>query len=180
MLSRKSYHARSHADSLRIIHAVEQDHIEAVRALFEEYAASLSFSLEFQQFSDEVATLPGEYAPESGRLLLALVDNTPAGCVALRRLDDGIGEVKRLYVKPEFRGQRFSGKSIGVSLAIAVVQEARNAGYKKLRLDTVPSMTRAIALYKALGFRQIEPYCYNPFPDAMFFELELSHSGSVS
>jgi ribosomal protein S18 acetylase RimI-like enzyme len=156
------------------IHSAEhKQDITHIRSLFAEYASSLAFSLDFQGFAEELDTLPGVYASPEGCLLLATVNDEPAGCIALRKLEDGVCEMKRLYVRPEYRGQKFSGRSIGVSLVVKLLQIAQRLGYKKMRLDTVPSMTRAIALYKALGFREIEPYCYNPFPDALFFELDL-------
>jgi ribosomal protein S18 acetylase RimI-like enzyme len=159
--------------SVTVEHATNDAGVREVRALFVEYAQSLSFSLDFQGFAEELDTLPASYAPPTGRLMLAFVNGDPVGCVALRQLEDGICEMKRLYVRPEFRGQRFGGRSIGVTLVIELLKEAQRMGYKKMRLDTVSSMKRANALYKALGFRQIEPYCFNPFDDAIFMELDL-------
>jgi ribosomal protein S18 acetylase RimI-like enzyme len=156
-----------------IEHATSDTAVREVRSLFVEYAQSLSFSLDFQGFAEELDTLPSSYAPPKGRLLLAMLNGASAGCVALRPLEDGICEMKRLYVRPEFRGQRFGGRSIGITLVIELLKEAQRMGYKKMRLDTVSSMKRANALYKALGFRQIEPYCFNPFDDAIFMELDL-------
>ncbi len=158
-----------------VVHVSSPEHITNSRALFLEYAHSLPFSLEFQGFDQEVATLPGEYAPPNGRLLLAICNSQAAGCIALRKLDEGICEMKRLYVAPAFRGQKFDGKTIGISLIIGLLQEAQKLGYKKMRLDTVPSMERAITLYKALGFKEIEPYYFNPQPGAIFLELNLTN-----
>lgn len=139
-----------------------------VRELFAEYERLLPFNLDFQNFSDELAKLPGEYSRPEGRLLLASVDRNRAGCAALRKIGTEICEMKRLYVRPEFRG-----KGIGRRLAARIIADAKEVGYERMRLDTVGSMIEAIELYKSFGFRQIGQYRVNPLPDAMFFELEL-------
>jgi ribosomal protein S18 acetylase RimI-like enzyme len=139
-----------------------------VRPLLEEYAASLSFDLAFQDFASELSTLPGEYAPPEGALLLARVDGEPGGCVALRRIDGSTGELKRLFVRPSCRGL-----GLGRLLATEAIELARSRGYSALRLDTTPEMAAARALYRSLGFREIAAYRSNPVQGASFLELDL-------
>jgi GNAT superfamily N-acetyltransferase len=139
-----------------------------IRPLFREYGASLSFDLGFQNFEDELATLPGEYAQPRGRLFLARVDGEPAGCAALRPLVGSIGELKRLYVRPAYRGLR-----LGRLLATEAIAAARTLRYTRLRLDTTPEMAAAHRLYEALGFREIPAYRENPVPGTRYLELEL-------
>jgi ribosomal protein S18 acetylase RimI-like enzyme len=143
--------------------------IAQVRELFLEYAQSLGFSLCFQGFDQELAGLPGDYAPPYGRLLLAEYENMPAGCVALHKLEPQICEMKRLYLRPQFRG-----KGLGRMLAQAIIRDARDIGYKRMRLDTVePVMQNAVGLYRLLGFKETAPYRENPIAGAMYMELEL-------
>jgi len=144
------------------------DRVATVRALFLEYAESLGFSLCFQGFDRELAGLPGDYAPPRGRLWLAVEDGAAAGCVALRPESGDAAEMKRLYVRPAFRG-----RGLGRALAEAACDEARELGYARLRLDTVPRMREAISLYQAMGFREIAPYRENPIPGARYLELDL-------
>lgn len=151
------------------VRLAESDDLSVIRVLFQESAGSLGFDLGFQGFADELAALPGKYAAPRGCLLLANVDGEPAGCVALRPLEEGIAEMKRLYVRSEFRGA-----GLGLSLVERVLQEARERGYARVRLDTVPSiMPGAVALYGRLGFQAIPPYFENPVPGAVFLELRL-------
>jgi ribosomal protein S18 acetylase RimI-like enzyme len=139
------------------------------RELFLEYAGSLNFDLCFQSFDQEVANLPGDYAPPEGRLLLAQDEGLLAGCIALHKIDAEICEMKRLYIRPQFRG-----KGLGRILAERTLQEARQIGYRTMRLDTVaPVMKNAVALYRLLGFREIAPYRANPIAGALYMEREL-------
>jgi putative acetyltransferase len=153
----------------RIIHAHTAEHIPAVRQLFVEYSGQLGVDLCFQSFQQELDGLPGHYAPPDGRLLLVLRDGDVAGCVALRRLDDRTCEMKRLFIRPQFRGER-----LGKQLATALIEEAREIGYTRMRLDTLPDvMDKAIAMYRSIGFVEIAPYYFNPVEGAIFMELDL-------
>ncbi len=154
-----------------IVDATTGDDLRAIGELFLEYARSLDFSLCFQGFDAELAALPGWYAPPAGRLLLARVDGAAAGCVGVRDLGSGVCEMKRLYVRPEFRSRR-----LGRALAEAALAEARSIGYQRMRLDTLSSMDAAVALYADLGFTDIEPYCDNPHDVAMCKELALGEA----
>jgi len=154
---------------LTISQAESAGQIAQTRELFLEYAQSLNFDLCFQSFDQELAELPGDYTPPDGRLLLAEYENQLAGCVALHKIDAEICEMKRLYLRPTFRGKR-----IGRILTETVIREARTIGYRRMRLDTVePVMKDAVALYRSLGFKQIEAYRLNPVAGAMYMELEL-------
>jgi putative acetyltransferase len=157
------------ASRLAIVNAESDAQIAQVRELFLEYANSLGFSLCFQGFDKELASLPGDYAPPNGRLLLAEFEGQPAGCGALHPLDEGNCEIKRLYVRPQFRGHH-----IGRLLTERLIAEARTIGYRVMRLDTIADkMTEAVALYQRLGFREIAPYRENPIPSALYMELTL-------
>jgi ribosomal protein S18 acetylase RimI-like enzyme len=143
--------------------------LEDVRVLFREYQASLGIDLAFQGFEEELAALPGHYAPPSGRLYVAIVDGRPAGCIGLRHFDDGRCEMKRLYVRPGYRGL-----AIGRLLATRVVTDARAIGYTAMLLDTLPSMETAQRLYRSLGFQDCEPYRFNPVAGTRFMRLGLA------
>lgn len=143
--------------------------VDVLRQLFREYAGSLSFELDFQDFDAELAALPGPYAPPLGALLLARVADEPAGCVAIRDLGEGAAEMKRLYVRPSHRGL-----GLGRRLAESAVAVAQEIGYVRLRLDTTPEMSAAQELYRRLGFREIDPYRHNPVAGTRYLELALS------
>ena len=152
-----------------ISQAIDPTQVEAVRSLFLEYGQSLGFSLCFQGFDQELADLPGAYAPPAGRLLLATAGDDAAGCIGLHGLDPSICEMKRLYVRPAFRGS-----GLGRRLTEAIISEARGIGYTRMRLDTiVGTMDDAIRLYRTLGFETIEPYRANPIAGALYMELQL-------
>jgi putative acetyltransferase len=156
---------------MQIIQAQTPEQIATARELILEYANWLEFKLCFQGFDEEMRTLPGKYAPPAGRLLLALWEGRPAGVIALRPLDQepGLCEMKRLYVRNEFRGH-----GIGQLLAERVIAVASAIGYARMRLDTVPGqMDRAIAMYRELGFQETRPYYNTPVGQTLFMELEL-------
>jgi putative acetyltransferase len=161
--------AASAVKGLSFVRAESPGQVTQARELFLEYAQSLGFSLCFQNFDQELAGLPGDYAPPEGRLLLAEYEGNVAGCVALHRLEDGICEMKRLYLRPQFRG-----KGIGLALADRIISEARQIGYQRMRLDTVePVMKDAVEMYRRLGFREIAPYRTNPIAGTLYMELQL-------
>jgi putative acetyltransferase len=161
--------AHSAVKALSFAQAESEAQIAQARELFLEYAQSLGFSLCFQNFDRELASLPGDYAPPTGRLLLAECDAQLAGCVALHKIEDGICEMKRLYLRSQFRG-----KGLGRVLAERIITEARQIGYQRMRLDTVePVMKDAVAMYRRFGFKEIAPYCKNPIAGALYMELLL-------
>ncbi len=152
------------------IHEVHTpEDIKIVRTLFESYEASLDTDLCFQQFEEELAMLPGDYKPPSGCLLMAEYGGQFVGCVAMRRLEEHVCEMKRLYVEPEFRGLK-----IGIGLIQETMLRARKIGYQSIQLDTLPSMSKAILLYKSLGFTDTDPYRHNPVPGARYMRLDLA------
>jgi GNAT superfamily N-acetyltransferase len=158
---------------LQIRQASTPEDLAAARALFEEYAAWLGVDLCFQRFNEELASLPGLYAPPRGRLLLALVGAEVDGCVALRPMSDEVCEMKRLFVRPAFRGS-----GVGRKLAETVIQEARNAGYRRMRLDTLLSMHGALRLYASLGFIRCPAYYETPLKETVLMELRLRASAA--
>jgi ribosomal protein S18 acetylase RimI-like enzyme len=149
--------------------------VGVVRALFREYADALGIDLCFQGFEEELASLPGKYAPPRGCLLLATDGDEVLGCVALRPVDRDTGEMKRLYVRPA--GRRHG---LGRRLAERICAEARAAGYQRICLDTLASMVAALALYARLGFRPVPPYVFNPIPGAVFLGLSLHGDGAAA
>ena len=174
----------------RLIAAHSPEHAVSVRELFREYAAAIEVDLCFQNFAQELAELPGRYAPPSGRLFLAQCERQLAGCVGLRSLNTGsagavtcntpagapalgVCEMKRLYVRPAFRG-----RGIGRALAKATIEAAQHIGYERMRLDTLETMKEAIALYESIGFRRTEAYYHNPSASAVYMELNLGERGT--
>ena len=154
---------------MNLIQAQSAGEILQARQLFEQYAEGLGIDLCFQNFEKELAELPGAYVPPAGRLFLAMTDERAAGCVALRKIADSVCEMKRLYVRPECRGT-----GLGHTLTETIIQAAREIGYQRMRLDTLPGkMDRAIAMYRYLGFKEIEPYYNSPVGATLFMELEL-------
>lgn len=149
--------------------AASAEDVELIRKLFREYQNSLGIDLCFQDFDNELAQLPGKYQPPEGRLYLAFEGEQVAGCAGLRKIDEGVCELKRLYVRPLYRGQ-----GMGRRLTIQAVNDAREIGYGRMRLDTLPAMGRAQELYRNLGFKPIAPYTNNPVEGALFLELTLS------
>jgi GNAT superfamily N-acetyltransferase len=163
----------SSAPPVQVIAAVTPDHLRAVRGLLREYQAGLGVSLDFQDFESELAGLPGRYAAPEGRLFLALAGDEPAGCIGLRYLDAGIGEVKRLFVR-----ERHRGAGLGRQLAELAVAQGRALGWERLVLDALPTLSAAQALYLDLGFQDIPAYTWNPIPGTRFLGLELAAPAS--
>jgi ribosomal protein S18 acetylase RimI-like enzyme len=144
------------------------DDVDTIRLLFREYEKAIGIDLCFQDFESELAALPGRYAPPNGRLYIAYCNDKVTGCVGIRKLSDGICEMKRLYVRPQYRGRK-----IGRLLAQKTVDVAKSIGYETMRLDTLKTMKEAVALYESLGFERVDPYYDNPHPDAVYMELRL-------
>lgn len=156
--------------ALRIVDAADTPAIEQVRQFFRNYAAWLGVDLGFQNFDQEMAALPGAYAAPEGRLFFAEVDGRPAGCVGIRHFSEGACEMKRLYVAPEARG-----RGVGMQLALAAIKAAREIGYKRIFLDTLPAMRIAVKLYRELGFREAPAYYRTPVEGTMFLALDLEN-----
>lgn len=155
-------------DALAFKHIDGTDRLEDIRQLFLEYSESLNIDLAFQDFETELNTLPGKYGPPDGALIIALMNDKPAGCIALRRLSDQTCEMKRLYVR-----KAYQGLGIGNQLIRMLIDDAVGRNYRYMRLDTLPTMKKAQDLYKSFGFYDIEPYVYNPVQGTRFMELEL-------
>lgn len=154
---------------VRIVQVEQPEEIESARILFREYETWLGMSLCFQEFEEELVGLPGKYMPPEGRLLLAYVDDDLAGCIALRKLEEGICEMKRLFLRENARGH-----GLGNQLIEKLIEDARTIGYKKMRLDTYPpKMGKAVGLYESHGFVSIPPYYHNPHDGVLFMELNL-------
>jgi putative acetyltransferase len=153
---------------MKIKRAESLSEIDEVRRLFREYEAFLGADLSFQNFENELASLPGKYAPPRGALLIGLAERDVAGCVALRELSYGVCEMKRLFVRPESRGT-----GLGRLLAQEIIAVARDLGYSLMRLDTLDRLRDAMQLYETLGFRRTDPYYENPLPGAVYWELDL-------
>ncbi len=152
-----------------IIPAETPEHLDHIRNLFGEYEQFLGVDLCFQEFEAELASLPGKYAPPDGRVVLATEGGEAAGCVAIRKLDDSVCEMKRLYVRPEFRS-----RGLGRRLAREMIAQAAEAGYTTMRLDTLDRLAEAMGLYESLGFRRTEPYYDNPLDGVVYWELPLA------
>lgn len=152
--------------SLEILPAY--DHLDNIRMLFTEYVQMLGVDLSFQSYDEEFAQLPGKYSIPEGMLLVAKYNEKPAGCVAYRKFDSTTCEMKRLYVRPEFRGRK-----IGLFLVEKSIAAARTAGYKRMFLETFETLDKSVAIYRKQGFQEILPYYFNPYPGVLSFELNL-------
>lgn len=153
---------------MQIVRVTAGPRLAVIRRLFREYQQDLGVDLCFQSFEEELAGLPGRYGPPGGAILLAHHGRRAAGCVALRDLGKGVCEMKRMFVRPRFRGL-----GIGRALAEAIVAEGRRLRYRTMKLDTVPKLETALGIYKSLGFRNTPPYCHNPLPGAIFLACRL-------
>ena len=150
------------------VHHSDHGLIPTVRELFEEYSNELGIDLCFQGFSEELASLPGKYAPPKGGLVVVLDTETPIACGALRELEPDLAELKRIYVRPDHRG-----RGLGLAITLALMDRARTLGYQRVRLDTLRRLAPAVRLYSSLGFTEIEPYNFNPEPDIVYMERQL-------
>jgi putative acetyltransferase len=156
---------------MKILNAISAEHMDSIRTLFREYESSLGVDLCFQSFEEELKGLPGKYAPPDGVLLMALSGQEPAGCCALRKLEEGVCEMKRLYVRPEFRGQ-----GLGRNLADSIVNSAVGLGYDTMLLDTLDRLKKAMVMYESMGFERTVPYYSNPLPGVVYWRLDLTQS----
>jgi len=163
----RACHAERQKMTIHIKEVKRSSDLDAVRILFREYVDSLAFDLFFQDFEKELESLPGRYAVPEGCLLVAENKDSIVGCVAVRKIEGGVCEMKRLFIRPEYRGT-----GIGRRLAMEIIQTAIRLGYSRMRLDTTPSMNAATSLYRSLGFYDTAPYCYNPVPGAVYLELD--------
>ena len=155
----------------RLIEVITSEDIQVIRELFDEYAVSIGIDLTFQNFEQELIHIADIYMPPDGALLLAKQDGIPAGCVGLRKMEVRRCEMKRLYVRPEFRG-----KGLGKALCSRIILKGRQLGYREMLLDTLSTMTGAQALYRSHGFRETVPYYHNPLPEAQYMQLTLDES----
>ncbi|MBN8282239.1 carbonate dehydratase [Zoogloea sp.] len=158
------------AVTLRILGDDDHAEIEHVRQFFRNYAGWLGVDLGYQNFAEEMASLPGAYSPPSGRLFFAELDGRPAGCIGIRAATEGVCEMKRLYVEPESRGS-----GVGRELALAAIKAAKSLGYRKVMLDTLPAMRIAVKLYRELGFKEAPAYYPTPVEGTMFLALDLEN-----
>lgn len=159
--------------AFHLVPVLEGPHLDSIRTLFQEYARSMGIDLTYQEFAQELSALPGKYAPPGGRLLLLLHGADPAGCIALRPLEETVCEMKRLYVRPAFRSQ-----GAGALLVETLKKEAAAMGYRRMRLDTLKRLVAAEKLYRSLGFKDIPPYIHNPMKDAVYLECPLRPASS--